>query len=142
MRYGKLGKPSLLVIGSLLWIASGVEYEAGFSAAEASLVGMLQMSPMNDLNASRWVLRKAFMGSIQCSFDPKEAMFAKPCNDLAMRVKLLRAFGFGSSKCLFSMNPTYHKMEMTYPSIGQRAWGSTPQDKRTAGKGSRKHCYS
>lgn len=65
--------------------------------------GTKQISSMNVLNDSRCELRNAFMGSIQVSLVPNDAMFASPCKDLAIRVNVLRARGLGSSAVRLSI---------------------------------------
>lgn len=52
---------------------------------------------MKDLKLARFWVRNAFIGSIQVSFEPKEAMLESVCKDFAIRVKVLRARGLISS---------------------------------------------
>ncbi len=65
---------------------------------------MEQMLSMKVLNSWREDDRNVFIGSIHGSFDPKEAMFAKPWSDLAMRVRVRWARGRGCSDSV-STNP-------------------------------------
>jgi hypothetical protein len=72
-----------------------VLYDGGIGGAGCCVVDMEQISSRYFLNSCRCVVRKAFMGSIQASFVPKEDMFARPCRDLAMRVNVRRALVLG-----------------------------------------------
>jgi hypothetical protein len=76
-------------------MAIGVLYDGGIGGAGDDVVEIEQMSSRYFLNSRRCVVRKAFIGSIQASFVPNEDMLARPCNDLAMRVNVLRALTLG-----------------------------------------------
>jgi len=76
-------------------MAIGVLYEGGIGGAGCDVVDIEQMSSRYFLNSCRCVVRNAFIGSIHASLVPNEDMFARPCKDLAMRVKVLRAFTLG-----------------------------------------------
>jgi hypothetical protein len=73
----------------------GVLYDGGIGAAAEEVVDIEQMSSRYFLNSRRCVVRKAFIGSIHASFVPNEDMLARPCNDLAIRVNVLRALVLG-----------------------------------------------
>jgi hypothetical protein len=85
----------LNVGGSRCRMAIGVLYEGGMGGAGCEVVDMEQMSSRYFLNSCRCVERKAFMGSIQASFVPKEDILARPWRDLAIRVNVRRAFVLG-----------------------------------------------
>lgn len=76
-------------------MAIGVLYDGGIGGAGEVAVEIEQMSSRYFLNSRRWDVRKAFMGSIQASFVPNDDMLANPWSDLAINVKVLRAFVFG-----------------------------------------------
>lgn len=73
----------------------GVLYDGGIGAAAEETVEMEQISSKYFLNSWRWEVRNAFIGSIHASFVPNEDIFARPCNDFAIKVKVRRARGFG-----------------------------------------------
>ena len=52
---------------------------------------------MKDLKLVRFCVRNAFIGSIQVSLDPNDAMFDSVCRDFAIRVNVRRARGLMSS---------------------------------------------
>ena len=76
-------------------MASGVLYDGGIGAAAEVVELIEQTLSTNVLNSWRWDDKKVFIGSIHCSFWPKEVIFAKVCTDLAMSVRVRRAFGLG-----------------------------------------------
>jgi len=76
-------------------MAIGVLYEGGIGGAGCEVVDIEQMSSRYFLNSCRCEVRKVFIGSIHASLVPNEDMFAKPCRDFAMRVKVLRALTLG-----------------------------------------------
>ena len=46
------------------------------------------MASIKSFRACLWLLRKVFIGSIQCSFVPKVERLARVCNDLATNVSV------------------------------------------------------
>lgn len=76
-------------------MAMGVLYDGGIGAAAEETVDIEQMSSKYFLNSWRWEVRKTFIGSIHASLVPNEDMLARPCSDLAIKVKVRRALGFG-----------------------------------------------
>lgn len=74
----------------------GVAYE-GETAFAGALRGTEQIWSMKLLNSAFDEPMKIFIGSIHGSLLPKVVMFARPCNDLAISVKVRRALALGCS---------------------------------------------
>jgi hypothetical protein len=72
------------------------------------------MSTMNRLKSSRLDVRNAFIGSIQVSLAPKDAILDSVCRDLATRVSVRRAFGFTSS-VLYVSNCNFNEEKCHLP---------------------------
>lgn len=140
MRYGRLGKPSLLVIGSRFLMALGVEYEGGITARLEVDCGTKQMSSMNFLNESRCWVKNEFIGSIHDSLVPKVAILAIVIKDFATRVRVRFARGFGSAVCVSALRRTARAR--SYLSAGQIGWDSIWPGRRSAETGTQTHCCS
>ena len=72
----------------------GVAYE-GETAFVGALSGTEQIWSMKLLNSAFEEPMKIFIRSIHGSLLPKVVMFARPCNDLAISVKVRRALALG-----------------------------------------------
>ena len=80
---------------------------------------------MKVLKLSRLWFKKAFIGSIHVSFDPKEAMLESVCSDFAINVKARRARGLTSSEILRSVlvSQDRHKNEDCIPFSSPNSFG-------------------
>lgn len=97
IRYGSDKRPSLLDCGNRALMVLGAECAGCGSGMTVGSTAIKQTLSMKSLKETRCEVRKAFIGSIQYSFDPNVAMLASVCSDLAISVNDRLDCGGGST---------------------------------------------